>query len=66
MSDQRQVPGGWSPDGKWITFQSDYDGDEQWDLFAVSTESVLDRITFSEISNLRLKFSEQQIGMGNA
>ena len=66
VSDQRQVPGGWSPDGKWITFQSDYDGDEQWDLFAVSTESVLDRITFSEISNLRLKFSEQQIGMGNA
>ena len=37
VSDQRQIPGGWSPDGNWITYQSDYDGNEQWDLFAVST-----------------------------
>jgi hypothetical protein len=29
-------------------------------------KEMLDRITFSEISNLRLKFSEQQIGMENA
>jgi hypothetical protein len=29
-------------------------------------KNMLDRITFSEISNLRLKFSEQQIGMENA
>lgn len=39
VSDQRQIPGGWSPGGEWITYQSDYDGDEQWDLFAVSTLS---------------------------
>ena len=37
VSDQRQIPGGWSPDGKWIVYQSDYDGNEQWDLFVVST-----------------------------
>ncbi len=24
---------------QWITFQSDRDGDEQWDLFAVPTET---------------------------
>ena len=39
VSDRRRIPGGWSPDGKWITFQSDHDGDEQWDLFAVPTET---------------------------
>src|SRR5215831_7582827 len=26
----------WSPDGKFIAFMSDYDGDEQWDLFLSS------------------------------
>ena len=39
VSEQRQITGGWSPDAQWITFQSDYDGNEQWDLFAVSTET---------------------------
>ena len=24
------------PNGKWIAYQSDYDGDEQWDIFLVS------------------------------
>ena len=29
----------WSPDGKWIAYQSDTDGDEQWDIFLVSTKN---------------------------
>src|SRR5581483_9921994 len=36
VSDQRQIDPVWSPDGKWIVYASDYDGDEQWDLFMVS------------------------------
>ncbi len=40
--DQRSAVVGavaWSPDGKWIAYQSDYDGDEQWDIFLVSPKS---------------------------
>ena len=29
----------WSPDGKWIAYMSDYDGDEQWDIFLVSPKT---------------------------
>ena len=36
VSDQRQIDPVWSPNGKWIAFSSDHDGDEQWDLFMVS------------------------------
>jgi dipeptidyl aminopeptidase/acylaminoacyl peptidase len=36
VSDQRQFSPAWSPDGKWIAYMSDHDGDEQWDIFAVS------------------------------
>ena len=36
VSDQRQAAPTWSPDGKWIAYMSDYDGDEQWDIFMVS------------------------------
>ncbi|HEX8814059.1 MAG TPA: S9 family peptidase [Terriglobales bacterium] len=36
ISDQRQSQPTWSPDGKWIAYMSDYDGDEQWDIFIVS------------------------------
>src|SRR6266700_5641997 len=36
VSDQRQSNPAWSLDGKWIAYQSDYDGDEQWDIFFVS------------------------------
>src|SRR3989454_2535198 len=36
VSDQRQTAPAWSPDGKWIAYMSDYDGDEQWDIFLVS------------------------------
>jgi len=37
VSDQRQTQPTWSPDGKVeISYISDYDGDEQWDIFFVS------------------------------
>jgi dipeptidyl aminopeptidase/acylaminoacyl peptidase len=36
VSDQRQFSPAWSPDGKWIAYMSDHDGDEQWDIFVVS------------------------------
>jgi dipeptidyl aminopeptidase/acylaminoacyl peptidase len=39
VSDQRQSHPTWSPDGHWIAFQSDYDGNEQWDLFMVSPQN---------------------------
>ena len=39
VSDQRQTAPAWSPDGKWIAYQSDYDGDEQWDIFLVSPKT---------------------------
>src|SRR6267142_2691635 len=29
----------WSPDGKWIAYQSDYDGDGQWDILIVSPQT---------------------------
>ena len=37
VSDQRQVHVAWSPQGRWIAYNSDYGGNEQWDLFLVST-----------------------------
>ena len=39
VSDQRQTAPAWSPDGTWIAYQSDYDGDEQWDIFVVSPKT---------------------------
>jgi dipeptidyl aminopeptidase/acylaminoacyl peptidase len=39
VSDQRQSAPAWCPDGKWIAYQSDYDGDEQWDIFIVSPKN---------------------------
>jgi dipeptidyl aminopeptidase/acylaminoacyl peptidase len=39
VSDQRQSSPTWSPDGKWIAYISDYDGDEQWDIFLVSPKT---------------------------
>jgi dipeptidyl aminopeptidase/acylaminoacyl peptidase len=36
VSDQRQHRTAWAPNGSWIAYQSDYDGNEQWDLFLVS------------------------------
>jgi len=39
VSEQRQTSPTWSPDGKWIAYMSDYDGDEQWDIFLVSPKT---------------------------
>ena len=39
VSDQRQTSPTWSPDGKWIAYMSDYEGDEQWDIFLVSPKT---------------------------
>src|SRR3954466_795645 len=39
INDQRQTAPSWSPNGKWIAFNSDHDGDEQWDLLMVSAEN---------------------------
>jgi len=47
ISDQRQAQPVWSPDGNWIAYTSDHDGDEQWDIFVVSPKS-------GEVTNLTL------------
>jgi dipeptidyl aminopeptidase/acylaminoacyl peptidase len=39
VSNQRQTNIAWSPKGRWIAYNSDYDGNEQWDLFLVSTSN---------------------------
>jgi dipeptidyl aminopeptidase/acylaminoacyl peptidase len=36
VSNQRQVSPAWSPKGRWIAYASDYDGNEQWDIFLVA------------------------------
>jgi dipeptidyl aminopeptidase/acylaminoacyl peptidase len=45
ISDQRQASPAWSPDGKWIAYTSDRDGNELWDIFLVSPEN-------GEVTNL--------------
>src|SRR5438270_3804622 len=39
VSNQRQINIAWSPKGRWIAYSSDYDGNEQWDLFLVSVSN---------------------------
>ena len=52
ISNERQTSPAWSPDGKWIVYTSDYDGDEQWDIFLVSpkTGQVVNLTNTREIS----------------
>jgi dipeptidyl aminopeptidase/acylaminoacyl peptidase len=59
VSDQRQTAPAWSPDGKWIAYQSDYDGDEQWDIFLVSpkTGKVVNLTQTREIAELNPTWS---------
>jgi dipeptidyl aminopeptidase/acylaminoacyl peptidase len=38
QSNQRQHAAAWSPDGKWIAYQQDLDGNELWDVFVVASE----------------------------
>src|SRR5258708_5742879 len=39
VSNQRQAAIAWSPKGRWIAYNSDHDGDEQWDIFLVAAEN---------------------------
>ncbi len=59
VSDQRQTSPAWSPDGKWIAYQSDYDGDEQWDIYLLSpkTGKVVNLTQTSEIAELNPTWS---------
>jgi len=59
VSDQRQTGIAWSPDGKWIAYQSDYDGDEQWDTFLVSpkTGKVVNLTQTREIAEMNPTWS---------
>jgi len=53
ISDQRQSSPAWSPDGKWIAYQSDYDGDEQWIFFwSRQTGKVVNLTQTREIAEL--------------
>src|ERR1700736_2768771 len=54
VSDQRQSSVAWSPICKWIAYQSDYDGDEQWDIFIVSpkTGKVVNLTSTREIAEM--------------
>jgi dipeptidyl aminopeptidase/acylaminoacyl peptidase len=45
VSDQRQTHPVWSPSGKFIAYQQDKDGDEQWDIYIVSAST-------GEVTNL--------------
>jgi dipeptidyl aminopeptidase/acylaminoacyl peptidase len=59
VSDQRQTQPTWSPDGRWIAYMSDYNGDEQWDIFLVSPQdgSVLNLTNTREISEEEPRWS---------
>ncbi|HTZ97225.1 MAG TPA: S9 family peptidase [Terriglobales bacterium] len=59
VSEQRQTSPAWSPDGKWIAYMSDYDGDEQWDIFIVSpkTGQVVNLTHTREISEEEPRWS---------
>jgi dipeptidyl aminopeptidase/acylaminoacyl peptidase len=52
VSNQRQVSPAWSPKGRWIAYASDYDGNEQWDIFLVapSNGQVLNLTNTKEVS----------------
>jgi dipeptidyl aminopeptidase/acylaminoacyl peptidase len=52
VSDQRQASPAWSPNGRWIAYGSDTDGNEQWDIFLVSPSNgqVLNVTNTPEIS----------------
>ncbi len=54
ISDQRQAQPVWSPDGAWIAYISDHDGDEQWDIFLVSPKT-------GEVTNLTISPESAEI-----
>lgn len=52
VSNQRQSNVTWSPNGRWIAYCSDHDGDEQWDIFLVSPSNgqIVNLTNTTEIS----------------
>lgn len=52
VSNQREANPTWSPKGRWIAYASDYDGNEQFDLFLVSSSNgqVINLTNSPEIS----------------
>src|SRR5258708_500644 len=52
VSNQRQVNPAWAPNGRWIAYASDYDGNEQWDIFLVSPKNgqIINLTNTAEIS----------------
>ncbi|HJU07702.1 MAG TPA: S9 family peptidase [Rhodanobacteraceae bacterium] len=58
-SDDRQYGATWSPDGKWIVYESDHGGDEQYKLYAVASDGgqPVDLTPKSNISNTGALFS---------
>ncbi len=59
VSNQRQANIAWSPQGRWIAYNSDYDGNEQWDLFLVSTTNgqVVNLTNTPEVAEAGAAFS---------
>jgi len=58
-SDDREYDATWSPDGKWIVYESDQGGDEQYKLYAVSAHGgqPVDLTPKTDVSNTGALFS---------
>jgi dipeptidyl aminopeptidase/acylaminoacyl peptidase len=59
ISDQRQISPVWSPNGRWIAYASDLDGNELWDVYLVSPTSgqVLNLTNTPEIAEVGFSWS---------
>ncbi len=59
QSDDRQYGATWSPDGKWILYQSDRGGQEYYDLFAIPSDggTAINLTNTPDISETGAQFS---------
>lgn len=59
ISDQRQISPVWSPNGRWIAYGEDVDGNELWDIYLVSPTSgqVLNLTNTPEIAEVGFSWS---------